>query len=178
MEITTKANLVSELKNATQTAVAWYTAIPAEEFFIRHGAAWSPSDNVDHLIRAMTPLVRALKLPKLALQTMFGKADRPLRTYSEMCKTYEDAIAKGGVASGAFLPAQQTPNDTKAQKSALLDQLSKTGHALADTLGEKWQEAALDQAQLPHPLLGKLTVREMMFFSIYHALRHARPEGD
>ena len=43
---------------------------------------------------------------------------------------------------------------------------------------EKWQENDLDRYQLPHPLLGKLTIREMLYFAIYHNLRHASQEGD
>lgn len=177
MELTTKSSLVTEIKNATQTAVIWYTAIPADEFFTRQGETWSSSDNVDHLIRAIKPLVRALKLPRLVLQTMFGKAHTPSRSYTEICEAYEDVLATGVGASGAFLPDQQTPYDPSKQKAVLLETLSKLGHDLAATL-EKWPDSALDECQLPHPLLGKLTVREMMFFSIYHALRHARPEGD
>ena len=43
---------------------------------------------------------------------------------------------------------------------------------------EKWDEKELDEYYLPHPILGKLTVREILFFTIYHNLRHARQEGD
>jgi len=37
---------------------------------------------------------------------------------------------------------------------------------------------SVDQYQLPHPVLGKLTIREMLFFTIYHNLRHASQAGD
>jgi uncharacterized damage-inducible protein DinB len=30
----------------------------------------------------------------------------------------------------------------------------------------------LDRLRLPHPALGKLTVREMLFFTIYHNIHH------
>ena len=32
--------------------------------------------------------------------------------------------------------------------------------------------ADLDAVLLPHPLLGKLTVREMLFFTVYHVQHH------
>jgi hypothetical protein len=35
-----------------------------------------------------------------------------------------------------------------------------------------WSEAALDAACIPHPLLGKLTAREMAQFLLYHNLHH------
>ena len=38
---------------------------------------------------------------------------------------------------------------------------------------EGWSESALDRYRLPHPLLGKLTVREMLLFTFYHHEHHA-----
>ncbi len=35
-----------------------------------------------------------------------------------------------------------------------------------------WSEHALDLYRLPHPLLGKLTVREMLLFTVYHNAHH------
>lgn len=37
---------------------------------------------------------------------------------------------------------------------------------------DSWTEQDLDTVLLPHPLLGKLTVREMLYFTIYHAQHH------
>jgi hypothetical protein len=37
---------------------------------------------------------------------------------------------------------------------------------------DKFSEAQLDEYVLPHPILGKLTIREMLYFTIYHATHH------
>lgn len=177
MHIPTKNALLTETQNATQAAVTWYTAIPADAFFVRRGAAWSASDNVDHLIRAIRMVMLALRLPKFLLRILFGAVKRPSRSYAEVCKAYEDVLATGVGAGGVYLPDQQSPADPQTAKEKLLERLTKTGQSFADVI-QNWPEAALDQYQLPHPLLGKLTVREMLFFSIYHVLRHARVEGD
>ena len=177
MEIKTKEAIISETKNSNQRAVEWFDAIPPNQFFIREGEIWSASDNVDHLIKAIKPIALALKMPRLGLQAMFGKAEHPSRTYAEICKIYVAEIAKGAQASGRFLPDQESPAEPEIQKKSLLIQLSRAGDSLLSAL-EKWQDVELDQYQLPHPILGKLTIREMLFFSIYHTLRHARIEGD
>ena len=177
MEIKTKETIISETKNSNQRAIEWFDAIPAKQFFLRQGEAWSASDNVDHLIKAIKPITLALKIPRLGLQTMFGKVEHPSRNYDEICIIYVDEIAKGAQASGRFLPNQESPTQPEMQKKELLDQLGKTVNSLLSAL-ENWRDAELDQYQLPHPILGKLTVREMLFFSIYHTLRHARIEGD
>lgn len=172
-----KSELLSTLKDSNQRVVNWFTGIPANRFFQREGEVWSASDNLDHLIKSHKPIAKALKLPRLALQGMFGSANQPSRSYEAICQAYKDTLAAGGVASGRFLPDQQNPDDTEALKKDLLGQFSKTSAELV-SVAETWDEDDLDRFLLPHPLIGKLTIREMLFFTIYHNLRHASQEGD
>ncbi len=39
---------------------------------------------------------------------------------------------------------------------------------------DSFSEAQLDALILPHPLLGKLTLREMLYFTIYHVQHHEK----
>lgn len=172
-----KSELLSKLKDSNQRASNWFTEFPVEKFFQREGEVWSASDNVDHLIKSHKPIAKALKLPKFTLQAMFGSADQPSRSYEAICQIYKDTIAAGGVASGRFLPDQQTPDKPELAKAELLNQFSKASTDLVSVV-EKWDENDLDSYLLPHPLIGKLTIREMLYFTIYHNLRHASPEGD
>jgi uncharacterized damage-inducible protein DinB len=176
--IGTKDELFTALRESNQRAAGWFQEIPAADFFKRQGEAWSPSDNLDHMIKAVKPITKALKLPKITLQAMFGKPEKPSASYEELCRMYRDAIAQGGQASGRYLPEQKSPiDDGEEQKKNLLIEWRDASYELVST-SEKWQENDLDQYQLPHPLLGKLTIREMLYFVIYHNLRHASQEGD
>jgi len=175
--IYSKDQIILAIKDLATRSSDWFNAIPAADFFHREGEAWSASDNVDHLIKAINPISKAMRLPKIALHTMFGKPERESRSYAEICSIYQAEIAKGAVASGSFLPKQETPTDPENSKTNLLDKLSRSFDKL-ETAIEKWDDSALDQVQLPHPIIGNLTMREMLFFTIYHNLRHARPEGD
>jgi hypothetical protein len=178
MEINSKTELLAAIVDSNQRATAWFRDISANEFFTRHGETWSPSDNLDHMIKAIKPVTKALKLPKITLQAMFGKPEKSSMSYGELCQVYRDAIAQGGQASGRYLPDQQNPQEeAEGLKKSLLEEWSKAGDELLST-AERWQDSELDQYQLPHPLLGKLTIREMIYFTIYHNLRHASQEGD
>jgi len=178
MDITTKSALLTALKDSNQRAESWFLIIPANDFFTRHGEIWSPSDNLDHLIKAVKPVSKALKLPKITLQAMFGKSEKSSMTYEELCDRYRAEIARGAQASGRYLPNQETPSENAdMKKKELMDQWSKANQELL-TVIEKWDENELDKYLLPHPLIGKLTIREMIFFTIYHNLRHASLEGD
>ena len=177
-EINTKTELIAELKDSNQRVTKWFTEIPAEDFFLRQGEVWSASDNVDHLIKSHKPIAKALKLPKFTLQAMFGKPERESRPYEEICQIYRDEIAKGAKAIGRYLQNQESPAEgAELKKRELLNQFSKASAELV-SIAEKWDENELDSYLLPHPLIGKLTIREMLFFTIYHNLRHASQEGD
>lgn len=172
-----KSELLSRVNDSNQRVIDWFAEIPADEFFQREGDAWSASDNVDHLIKSHKPIAKALKLPKFTLQAMFGLANQPSRSYEAICQVYKDTLAAGGVASGRYLPDQQSPDKPELAKAGLLNQFSKASTDLV-SVAEKWDEGDLDRYQLPHPLIGKLTIREMLYFTIYHNLRHASREGD
>lgn len=177
-DIVTKADLIAMLENSNQWVRRWFTEFPTEHFFIRRGEAWSASDNVDHLIRAHTPVARALKLPKFLLRALFGRPAKTSMSYEALCQLYREAIARGAQASEPYLPQQDDPATYgEGKKKQLLDQFAKASAALV-SVAELWNEKELDEYLLPHPILGKLTIREMLFFTIYHNLRHASREGD
>jgi len=178
IEISTKTQLIATLEDANQRVINWFIKIPVKDFFTRQGEVWSASDNLDHLIKSHKPLAKALKLPKVTLQAMFGKSQNPSISYDELCQIYRAEIAKGAQASGRYLPNQENPAEkAEERKKEILHQFSNASAELVSIL-EKWNENELDQYLLPHPIIGRLTIREMLFFTIYHNLRHASQEGD
>lgn len=177
-EITTKNELITALKDPQRRVTTWFMDISTEDLFTRHGEVWSPSDNLDHLIKSHKPISKALKLPKFTLQALFGKPKKPSMTYEKLCQIYRNELAKGAQAAGRYLPTQENPNENaEERKKELLDQFLKASSELV-SIAEKWEEDELDEFLLPHPLIGKLTIREILFFTIYHNLRHASQEGD
>jgi uncharacterized damage-inducible protein DinB len=178
-EIIPQTKLLTTLEDANQRVITWFTEIPTKDFFTRHDEVWSASDNLDHLIKSHKPLAKALKLPKITLQAMFGKPQNSSISYEELCLIYRDEIAKGAQASGRYLPNPESPvENAEEKKRDLLGQFANVSSEVVSVIEKKWNESELDQYLLPHPILGKLTIREMLFFTIYHNLRHASQEGD
>ena len=125
---------------------------------------------------AVRPLVRALGLPKPALFVLFGPAFRPSRTFDEMVTVYRAKLAAGATA-GRFAPStQEVPPREPERETArrkVRESWCETQRGLA-AAAARWDERSLDRYRLPHPLLGKLTVREMLFFTLYHNAHHLR----
>lgn len=128
---------------------------------------WSAGQQLDHICRSVGPVNMALGLPGFVLRLLFGKANRPSRSYEGLVEKYKAKLAQGGRASGRFVPAKVA----WAEREKLLRRLEAQVASLCRKI-EKTDEAQLDMLILPHPLLGKLTFREMLFFTIYHVQHH------
>ncbi|HNM38459.1 MAG TPA: DinB family protein [Anaerolineales bacterium] len=175
--IQTKTEIISALQGSNKHMQEWFSAISAIEYFTRQGDTWSAADNVDHVIKAVKPIVLALKLPRVVLKIFFGRPQHSSRPYKEVCRIYSEAISKGAKASGQFLPSENPVQDKERAKTMQLQKAEKIIQDLISAL-EKWEDSTLDQCQLPHPIIGNLTMREMLFFTIHHNVRHASHEGD
>lgn len=130
---------------------------------------WSAGQHLDHIVRSVGPVNVAFGLPKTAARVMFGTANRPSRAFGELIERYRAKLASGGRATGRFVPPEIAAED----RVRLLARLSKLIGSLARRI-ERCDEAELDRFVLPHPLLGKLTFREMLMFTAYHIEHHRR----
>lgn len=128
---------------------------------------WSNGQHLDHLVRSVGPANLALGLPSFLLRLLFGTANRPSRPYAGLVEKYQAKLAAGGRASGRFVP----PPAEWMRRERLLQSLDHQVKRLAEKTC-RLSEDQLDTLLLPHPLLGKLTLREMLYFTIYHAEHH------
>ena len=127
---------------------------------------WSIEEQFDHLIRSNKPVCGALALPESQLAAM-GQPDQPGRSFDQLKKTYYEVLATGAKATGRFIP--ETLKD-KSPEQAVGEWL-QIGDVFQLNLS-KWPEDPLDKYVLRHPVLGNLTIREMLFFTIFHNQHH------
>jgi DinB family protein len=166
----TRPDLLHAFEQQATESAAYWSAFDTEAFFRPIGTSWSPADTVRHLTKSTRPVITALKAPKLLLRFRFGKSGRGSVTYDELCERYRGLLAAGGQA-GRFAPSAHTESDAAAWRRKILSAYDGVQLELRDGMG-RWPEKKLDQLQLPHPLLGNLTVREMLFFTLYHQRHH------
>ena len=169
----TGVELVAALGRVQEESDAYLRALPPSVFFAPQGPAWSPAEHARHLAKSLRPLTRVLRWPRPVLGVLFGRHRGPGRDFAELRRTYQAALAAGGQA-GRFAPSvQPPPQDLAAGQDAILSRLGVTVRAVQAAV-QHWPEPTLDRYQLPHPLLGRLTVREMLEFSVYHQAHHLR----
>ncbi len=158
--------LSAALADTEMQVSAYFGGLPGDTFFAGSAERWSPAHHLSHLILAHRPLSGALRLPKRALLAANGRAARESRGYTELRVTYLAALAAGGRASGRYLPALN--GESQAQLVSGFHQASQELRRAVSA----WSEADLNRYLLPHPLMGQLTVRETLYFAIFHQLHH------
>jgi hypothetical protein len=159
-------DILSYLDEVQRDGIAFWSAFSDDEFFANIGEAWSPSDNVRHLTKSIRPVTKALRLPKIVVRLMFGGPRRASMSYDELVAHYRGKLAEGGKA-GRFAPSPRVVTD----RAEVISRFEHANRELRAAIA-KWPDCALDRHQLPHPLMGKLTLREMLFFTLYHQLHH------
>jgi len=141
--------------------------IPDNKFFFLPAEKWSISQNVDHLTRSVRTTKLAYSLPKIFVRTLFGKANRPSKTYEELVTKYKLKLEQGGKASGRYLPKTKV-----SKKLTLIQKWQRANEKYLEAVELNWSDPQLDHYIAPHPLLGKLTLRELCYFTIYHTGHH------
>lgn len=140
------------------------TPLSNEAFFAPFGEKWSMALQMMHLTRSVKALNQGLVVPKLLLRTRFGRPKRSSMSYAVIVERYKKANVP---TKTGFEP--ELPN--KPSREIIIESFKKHHAELIKIVRAKWEEKKLDDYQVPHPLLGKMTIREMLSFMIHH-LRH------
>ncbi len=163
-----KVEIKARLEDSYEHFLKYIGKLSHDEFEYAPEGKWNAGQQAEHLIKSTRPLIQALGYPKFLIGFKFGKANRPSKTYPELVDRYKDKLTTmDGDPPGSYVP--------KAIKFSEYAKLAKTQTEIINKIEDKlvkWSEEELDEYIFPHPLLGKVTVREMLYFTIYHAEHH------
>jgi hypothetical protein len=163
-----KSEIIACLRDEISATEKALSQTGNEAFFKKPDSKWSIAENAQHLVLSARPLNLAFSLPKISYRILFGKPYRKSYPYDEIVKRYKQLLTDGAVATGAYVP-RRVP--LKGDKSKIVSRFSSTHQTLLSKISQ-FNEEELDNYFLPHPLLGKLTVREMLYFTAYHIGHH------
>jgi hypothetical protein len=163
-----KADLHEQLQAATTACLNASQSVSDADFFTRINDKWSIAENMIHLEKVAKRIAGALSMPREQLAN-FGISTRPSRDFNEIIAEYRTALQGVVVVPKAF-QGIQTAEDTRA---SILETYTKA-HAFLETKMGDFTEDELDKYQMPHPLLGLLTLREMLSFVAFHIGHHQK----
>jgi hypothetical protein len=162
-----RQRIIELLRESHGKFVEYVAGLTVDEFLFAPQDKWTAGQQLEHIYLAVRPVVLAFRLPKLLVRSMFGKANRPSKSYDDLVKKYQYVLQNGGKSSRPFIPRKVAYNQKEKIVNALTEKINSLCTAVATTTDE-----TLDRLILPHPLLGKLTMREMLYFTIHHVGHH------
>ena len=130
---------------------------------------WTTGQHVVHLLQSAKPLNKALGMPMLVLRYKFGIANRGPRTYEMVKDKYRTKLA---AAPNVLSPFSQNMPDTLPEgKQSIIDKLDKEKEILLKKIN-RISEKSMDKYLIPHPLLGRMLIREMIMWNAIHVDHH------
>jgi DinB superfamily len=162
----TQSELVQALEARHKQVGEYFSSLPEETFLADTVPKWNPAQHLIHLTRANSRIAQGFQARDALPNNDSGQA----KSYEVVRETYLTALAHAPsellAKNGAAVQVEANPS-----QSQILEAYQQAGTNLRQGI-QAWTEAELDAKAMPHPLLGLLSVREMLEFALYHDLHH------
>lgn len=161
-------NSIINLLNANKSAfISYINELTTEEFELSQNQKWSAGQQLKHIDLCVKPILYVVKMDTMSIKQRFGSTNRPGFTYEDIVNQYKIAVKKGGKSPEKFVPEIVLINE----KEIIIESFTQSIQELSIEI-ENYTELELDTLCIPHPLLGNLTLREMLFNTIDHISHH------
>lgn len=160
------------LEEKYQTLIRWLEQQPEDRWETGPEGKWTTGQIALHLLQSITPLNTTMSLPKYIIKYKYGIANREVRDYDTVVKRYQERLAE---AQGiTFRGSRHMKVPKLKEKPYLLNRLQVESKKLQYKTAKRWSDTQLDTFILPHPLMGKMPVREIVMWTAYHVEHHTK----
>jgi hypothetical protein len=161
---------IADLLEETYSVLINWLDSQDEEFWLQGPAGkWTTGQQALHILQSIIPLNNALSLPRFIIKYRFGITNRPLRDYDQIVNRYHERLKE---AQGkTYKPSQHMKIPSVADKHYILNRLQTESKKLQYKT-RRISDKNLDTLVLPHPLMGKMPIREILMWSAYHVEHH------
>ena len=165
-----KKEIINLIEEKHSSLIDWLEKYGKNYWEYSPAGKWTTGQQIIHLTQSLKPLNKALLIPKIALKFKFGKANREPRPYDKVVERYHQRLKESEGVVSPF--SNEMPNPTSAEMDDYILKFKKQVEKLTRTIIKKWSEKDLDTYILPHPLMGKMPIRELLMWTAYHAEHH------
>ena len=164
-----KEDIAILLEEKHQNLFSWLEQQDIEHWETGPEGKWTTGQQTLHLLQSIKPLNLALSLPKFILKFKFGKSNRAVRDYDTVVNRYLERLKD--VKGKTFKGSQNMKVPSIKEKQYLLNRLQVETKKLQHKT-KKWSDNDLDTYILPHPLMGRMPIRELLMWTAYHMEHH------
>lgn len=132
---------------------------------------WTTGQQALHLLQSIKPLNDVLSMPRFFFKYAFGKNTRPLNDYETIVRNYQQALKEN--TDFTFKASKNMRVPKLKDKTYILNRLQVESKKLQYKI-RRISDKNLDTLVLPHPLMGKMPIREILMWTAHHAEHHTK----
>ena len=164
-----KESIANLLEEKNQILLNFLELQDPEKWELGPNEKWTSGQQALHLLQSIKPLNAALSMPKFLLRYKFGKANREVRDYETIVQRYQERLKES--QGRTFKGSQNMKVPPLKDKRYILNRLLVENKKLQYKT-RKMSDKNLDTLILPHPLMGKMPVREIIMWTAHHIEHH------
>ncbi|MCL7753402.1 DinB family protein [Polaribacter sp. Z022] len=165
----TKEEIADLLEKKHQILFNWLNNQPKNNWEKGPDNKWTVGQQILHLVNSLHALNKALSYPRFFLKYKFGLCNREPRNYKTIVNKYEEKLLKNTDRARVF--NQNLKKPLLKDRERLLTKLQIQNKKLQYKL-HKISDVNLDTLVIPHPLMGKMTLREIIMWTAHHTEHH------
>ena len=164
-----KIDIADLLEEKHQDLFAWLEKQPLDNWEKGPKDKWTTGQHILHLVNSLQLLNNALSYPKFILKYKFGVCNRAPRNYKTIAKKYDEKLEKNQARATKFNQSLKKP--ILKDKERLITRF-KIQQKKLQYKTKKISDKNLDNLIIPHPLMGKMTIREIIMWTAHHTEHH------
>lgn len=125
---------------------------------------WAAGQHLQHILLSVQATTHLIDDPDYIEEK--SPENIPM-TYDELVSRYHLELKNGAKAPPRFTPGKIPIQQREQISSKLLSTITELCTKI-----NRYDEEQLNNLTFPHPLLKRISIREMMYFTIYHAIHH------
>lgn len=165
----TKEEIADLLEEKHQVLFNWLESQPDDNWEKGPDEKWTVGQQILHLVSSLQLLNNALSYPRFFLKYKFGLCNREPRAYNTIVKRYQEKLLNNKDKAKVF--NQKLKKPLQKDRERLLTRLQIQNKKLQYKL-RKISDVNLDTLVIPHPLMGKMTIREIIMWTAHHTEHH------
>jgi DinB superfamily len=162
-----KKQIINQLKENHNIFLKYLNGLNTKEYNFKINQKWNAEQHLGHIILSVKAINRVFLMEKTAIENTFGTAEISSRTYEVITAIYKEKTGLGALSPEQFIPKSENRVSRAEAETALVNSVENLGKNILN-----FTETELDKLCIPHPLLGKITLREMLYNAIYHVQHH------
>lgn len=167
----TKEKIIQLLEDSHQTLITFLENQPNALWIKGPKGKWTTGQQAHHLLQSIKKLNDALSLPKFILKYKFGTSNRELRDFDTIVKRHHERL---DAAKGVTFKASRKMKIPPLKDKPYIITRLQMEHKKLQYKTMKISDSNLNNLVVPHPLMGKMPLREIIMWTAHHVNHHSK----